>query len=65
MANQEPTTAASLSFDSCGCSAHHDDHRADCPTRAHVERPTKMRDGKTYCSCGRPWPCSFGGPDGA
>lgn len=24
----------------------------------HVERPTKMAEGKTYCSCGRPWPCA-------
>ena len=23
----------------------------------HVERPTRMLGGKTYCSCGSPWPC--------
>ena len=23
----------------------------------HVERNTKMRDGKTFCACGNPWPC--------
>lgn len=27
-------------------------------TAAHVERPTRMKDGQTYCSCGSPWPCS-------
>jgi hypothetical protein len=33
-----------------------------CPTHStadHLERPVKMAGGKTYCSCGRPWPCPF------
>ena len=24
---------------------------------AHTERPVRLADGKTYCSCGKPWPC--------
>jgi hypothetical protein len=24
---------------------------------AHVERPTHMKGGQTYCACGSPWPC--------
>jgi hypothetical protein len=30
---------------------------------AHVERPTRLADGKTYCACGRPWPCPHAAPD--
>ena len=29
---------------------------------AHVERPTRLADGKTYCACGRPWPCPHAAP---
>jgi hypothetical protein len=25
---------------------------------AHVERPTRLAGGKTYCACGQPWPCA-------
>jgi hypothetical protein len=28
----------------------------------HIERKTEMRDGKTYCACGDPWPCSKAEP---
>jgi hypothetical protein len=36
--DHRPHTAASLSFDPCGCSAHHDGHRDDCPTRTAANR---------------------------
>jgi hypothetical protein len=29
----------------------------------HVEVSTKMRDGKTYCACGNPWPCPRAYPE--
>ena len=29
---------------------------------AHTERPTRLADGKTYCACGRPWPCPHAAP---
>ena len=29
---------------------------------AHVERPVRLADGKTYCACGRPWPCPHAAP---
>jgi hypothetical protein len=32
-----------------------EDHRET--SGAHVERRTRLRDGKTYCACGAPWPC--------
>lgn len=32
---------AGLSFDPCGCPAHHDSHRPDCPTRRPIE-PTEI-----------------------
>jgi hypothetical protein len=27
----------------------------------HVERPMRLAGGKTYCACGRPWPCLLEG----
>jgi hypothetical protein len=28
----------------------------------HVQRPARLNGGRTFCACGRPWPCPRSSP---